>query len=191
MFSSLPRTFSNDCAAVGRAVEAALRIRAVRMSEHGDEEPVGIARVDGDLRNLLAVAQAEMRPGLAGVGGFVDAVADGEVGPLQALAAADVDDVRIGGRDGDGADGAGRLVVEDRIPGAAVVGRLPDAAVAHADVEDVRLAGDAGGGLGASAAMRADRAPAHFLKELGIVAGGTTQQQRRQQENPAFHKQQV
>ena len=38
-----------------------------------------------------------MRPGLAGVGGFVDAVADGEVGALQAFAAADVDDVGIGG----------------------------------------------------------------------------------------------
>ena len=84
----------------------------------------GIARVDGDLRDLLAVAQAEMRPGLAGVGGFVDAVADREIGTLQSLAAADVDDVRIGRRDGDRADGSGRLIVEDRIPGAAVVGRF-------------------------------------------------------------------
>ena len=49
------------------------------------------------LGNLLRVAQAEMRPRLARVGRLVDAVADREVGPRQAFAAADVDDVRIGG----------------------------------------------------------------------------------------------
>ena len=64
------------------------------MAEDGDEEAVRIVRIDGDRRDLLAVAQAEVRPGLAGVGRFVDAVAGGEVGALQAFAAADVDDVR-------------------------------------------------------------------------------------------------
>ena len=39
------------------------------------------------------VAQAEVRPGLAGVGRLVDAVADREIGPRQAFAAADVEDV--------------------------------------------------------------------------------------------------
>ena len=99
------------------------------MAEHGDEETIGVLGIDDDLRNLLAVAQAEMRPGLAGVGGFVDAVAGRQVGALQAFAAADVDDVRIRWRQRDRADRAGRLVVEDRNPGASVVGRLPDAAV--------------------------------------------------------------
>ena len=94
------------------------------------------------------------------VGGFVDAVADGEIGPLQAFAAADVDDVGIGRRDGERADGAGRLIVEDRLPGAAVVGGLPDAAVVDADVEDVGLAGHAGRPDGAAAAERADHPPA-------------------------------
>ena len=139
-------------AAIGGAIEAALGIRSVRVAEHGDEELVGIARIDGDLRDLLAVAQAEMRPRLAGVGGFVDAVAGGEIGTLQSFAAAGVDDVGIGGRDGERADGAGGLVVEDGVPGAAVIGGLPDAAVAHADVEDVGLPGDPLGGFGASGA---------------------------------------
>ena len=62
-------------AAVGRAEDAALVVRPVGMAEHGDEQPVGVPRVDHDLRDLLAVAQAEMRPGLAGVGRLVDAVA--------------------------------------------------------------------------------------------------------------------
>ena len=48
---------------------------------------------------------------------------------MQAFAAADVDDVRIGRRDGDRADRLRRLVVEDRVPRAAVVVDLPDAAV--------------------------------------------------------------
>ena len=81
-------------AAVGGAEEAALRVGAVRMAQHRDEQAVRVARIDDDLRNLLAVAQAQVRPGLAGVGGLVDAVAGGEVGALQPLAAADVDDVR-------------------------------------------------------------------------------------------------
>ena len=105
--------------AVGRSKDAALLVRAVRMPEHGDEQPVRVARVDDDLRDLLAVAQAEMRPGRAGVDRLVDAVAGGEVGPLQAFAAADVDDARIGRRDRDRADRAGGLVVEDRRPRAA------------------------------------------------------------------------
>ena len=127
-------------AAVGRAEDAALLVRAVGMAERGDEQAIRVLRIDRELRNLLRVAQAEMRPGLAGVGRFVDAVADGEVRARQPFAAADVDDVRIGRRDGDPADRSGRLVVEDRLPGAAGVGRLPDAAVDHADVEGVRLA---------------------------------------------------
>ena len=105
---------------------------------------IGIVRVDDDLRDLLAIAQSEVPPGLAGVGGFVDAVAHGEIGALKAFAAADVDDVRIGRGDGDGADGAGGLAVEDGMPGAAEIVGLPDAAVVDADVEDIRLTGDTG-----------------------------------------------
>ena len=36
------------------------------------EQVIGIARIDRDLRDLLAVAQAEMRPAFARVGRFVD-----------------------------------------------------------------------------------------------------------------------
>ena len=141
------------------------------MAEDGDEEAVGVARVDGDHRNLLAVAQAVVRPALAAVAGAIDAVAGGEVGALQALAAADVDDVGVRRRDGDGADRAARLVVEDRRPDAAGVVGPPDAAVVHADVEDVRLAGDADRGDGASAAERADAPPAQLLEKLGVLLG--------------------
>ena len=162
-------------AAVGGAVHAAFRVGAVRMAEDGDEQAVGIPRVDGDLRNLLAVAQSQVSPGLAGVGRFVDAVSGGKIRPLQAFAAAHVDDIRIGRGDRDRADRAGGLLVEDGIPRAAVVVGLPDAAVAHADVEDVRLAGDARGGTGAPASQGSDGPPAHFREQIGIVGCGECQ----------------
>jgi hypothetical protein len=52
-------------ASVGSAEETALFVRAVGMSGDGDVDAVGVLRVDGDLTDLLAVAQAQMRPGLA------------------------------------------------------------------------------------------------------------------------------
>ncbi len=39
------------------------------------KDSIGVTGTDGDGGNLLAVAEAEMRPGFAGVEGFVDAVA--------------------------------------------------------------------------------------------------------------------
>ena len=96
-----------------------------------------------------------MRPGAPAVLGLVDAVADRQIGPLQAFAAADVEDVGIRGSHGNGADGSGWLRVERWRPRAAVIGGLPHATVDDADVEQVRPIGNAGGGLGASAAVRA------------------------------------
>ncbi len=109
-------TFTNVCAAVGRAIDAALLVRSVGMAQRRDEQPIGILRIDGDVGNLLRVAQTEVRPRPPGVGRLVDAVAGREVGTMQAFAAADVDDVGVGGRNGDRADRPGRLVVEDRLP---------------------------------------------------------------------------
>src|SRR5438445_10042594 len=45
-------------AAIERAKEAALGVRAVRMPEDADEKANGIARVNGDGTDLLAIAQA-------------------------------------------------------------------------------------------------------------------------------------
>ena len=133
-----------------------------------DEKAIGIARVNRHLRNLLAVAQPEMRPGRAGIGGLVDAVADRQIGTMQSLTAGDVDDVRVGGRNFNGADRAGRLLIEDRLPGPPEVVGLPDSAVHRADVEDVRLAGNARDGARAATAKWTDVAPLHLAKNLGV-----------------------
>jgi hypothetical protein len=149
-------------AAVGRSENAPFFVWAVRMTQRRDKEPVRIARVDDDLRDLLRVAKAVVRPGLAAVVRAVDAVARGEVRALISLAAAYIDDVRIGRRDRDRADRARRLIVEDRHPGSAVVGRLPHAAVVEADEEGIRTIGDADCGLPASPAVGTDHAPVHL-----------------------------
>jgi len=149
------------CAAVGGAVDAALVVGAVGMAEDGGEEAIGVARIDGEVGNLLAVAKAEMGPGFAGIGGAVDAITDGEVGTVKAFAGSDVDDVGVGGSDCDCADGLRGLVVEDGVPGAAVVVGLPDTTVHLTDVEDIGLGWNPRGGAGTTTAEWADEPPAH------------------------------
>ena len=154
-------------AAIGGAEDAALRVGAVGVSQRGDEQAVGILRIHFDVGDHLRIAQAEVRPGFAGVGGFVHAVADREVRPDDARAAADVDDVRVGRRDRDSADGAGGLVIEQGRPGGAVIRGAPDAAVIETDVEHVGLAGHARQSTRASGAGRADLPPVHFGIKVG------------------------
>jgi hypothetical protein len=152
-------------APVERAEDAALLVGPVRMPEHGDEEPLRIARVDGDLRDLLPVAQAEVAPGPARVHRSVDSVAGGEVGALQAFSAADVDDVGVRGRHRQRADGAGRLIVEERPPGASVIVGAEDAAVDRPDIEGARPLRHARCRLGAPSANGSDRPPVQFREE--------------------------
>ena len=124
-----------------------------------DEYAIGIQRIDQDRADLPRVAETEVLPGAAGVDRFVDPVADRQVGTLQPLAAADVEDVRVRRRHGNPADRLRRLFVEDRRPRLPVIGGLPDAAIVDADIEDVRLLNDAGGADCAAAAEGPDRPP--------------------------------
>ena len=66
------------------------------MATHGDEEPIRIARIDNDLRNLLRVVEAgQMGPRRAGVGGLVESVAGRQVRALESLAASDLKNVGV------------------------------------------------------------------------------------------------
>jgi hypothetical protein len=165
-------------AAVGRAENAAFFVRPVRMAQHGHEESIGILRIDFDLRNLLAITEPQVCPRLAGVRRLVDAVAHRQIGPLQALAAPHIDDVGIGRRDGDPPNRSGGLVLEDRRPRAAGVGRFPHAAVHHADVEGVRLTRHAGHSFGAAGTQGPDVPPAHFRVEVGADGACLTRKGR-------------
>jgi len=70
---------------------------------------------------------------------------------MQPFAARDINNVGVRGGYGDGADRLRGLVIEDGIPGAAIVIGLPYSAVDLAYVENIWLAGNAGSGSRAAA----------------------------------------
>src|SRR5579884_2258553 len=71
--------FLPGCAAIVGAEYAALFIRAIGMPQGGDEDLIGIARIYDNAADLARVVQANMLPRVSAVGGFVDAVARGEI----------------------------------------------------------------------------------------------------------------
>jgi len=74
------------------------------MTSDSNEESIRISRIDRELRHLLSIAQSQMRPGFSRVRRFVNAITDRKIRPMQPFAAADVNNLRIGNRDCDGAD---------------------------------------------------------------------------------------
>src|SRR6266852_648263 len=164
--------FLEGLAAVERPEDTTLRVRSVGMPLGRDEETIGLFRIYDDGCDLLRVAQSEMLPGAARVGRLVDAVAYGEIGPAQAFAAADVYCVGIRGRDCQGTNRTCRLIVENWIPGAAEVRRLPNSPIVRRHVEDVRLARNTRNRHGAAAAKRADHAPMKFLVHRRVILLG-------------------
>jgi len=136
------------------------------MPRHCGKDLVGIARIDGELRNLLAVAQAKVRPGLARIGRFVNTITDRKIRPMQPLTAADINYVWIRRRYRNRADRARGLVVKDRLPRATVVVGLPNAAIAHSDIKHIRLAGHSGDSACASTTVGADGAPVEGFQQV-------------------------
>src|SRR5436190_24352191 len=61
---------------------------------------------------------------------------------MQSFAAANVNDIRIRWRDHDRADRCCRLIIENRLPSAAVIDRIENAAVYRRHVENIRLRRD-------------------------------------------------
>ena len=66
-------------AAVDGPVDATRPVRTEGVTDRGDVRDVGVGRMDADRADLLRVVEAEVGPGVAAVGGAVDAVAVGEV----------------------------------------------------------------------------------------------------------------
>src|SRR5262249_6743101 len=92
-------------AAVARTEDAALLVGAENVAQRRHIDEVGVRRMDADAADMLGRAQPDIRPGAAGIARLVEAVAIGDVEPDLGLAGARVDDIAIGARDGDGADG--------------------------------------------------------------------------------------
>ena len=75
--------------------DAAFRVGPIRMAERGDVDDIGIGGVHANARDRLRIAQADVLPGLAGVGRFVHTVALHHVTAQFRLAHPDVDHIRI------------------------------------------------------------------------------------------------
>ena len=156
----LVKNFFPGLAAVLCAEDAAFFVISEGMAERGYEGDVGIFGINDQAADGMGVCQADELPGGSGVDGFVDAVAAYYVATHAGFAGADVDDVRIGLGDGDGADGGRGVLcfVEDGLPIEATVGRFPDSAGDRAHVVGVILSDYAGYSDNAASAERADEA---------------------------------
>jgi len=66
-------------AAITRAEDAALGVRAVGVPESGDKGDIGIRRMDDDLADVARVLQSNVVPSLAAVVRTIDAIAEGDV----------------------------------------------------------------------------------------------------------------
>src|SRR6185436_12593186 len=121
-------------AAVVRAIEAAVAAVLPQRALRGDEDAVGVGVVDEDLADVLGILEPDAVPAGAAVGGLVDAVAVADAALAVVLAGAHPDDERVLGVEHDGADREALLAVEDRLPGGAAVGRVPDASGGGGDV---------------------------------------------------------
>ncbi len=76
-------------AAVRGAINAALRLWSVAGAHRGRKNNVGIVRVDHDARDAARLFQTHVRPRFAGVGGLVNAVAEGDVAADEGFTGAD------------------------------------------------------------------------------------------------------
>ena len=128
--------------AIDGAVDASLRVGPKGVAQDRRKSDVRVGGMDNH-RADLPLLVPHMLPGLARVGGFVDAVAAGHVAADVGFARADVDDVRVGSRYGDGADGRDRLVIKNGLPVDAGVGRLPDPRRGGSGIVGLGISGNA------------------------------------------------
>ncbi len=172
-------------AAVAGAEDAAVGVRAVDVAERGDEHHVRVLGVHDHPPDVPRVVEADVRPRLPGVGGLVHPVAERVLRPHVGLARAHVDDVRLGRRHANRADRADGLRVEHRVPRAARVQRLPDAAADRSEVEDSGLARHARDGVHAPGPERPDQPPAEAGVQARVVCLRRHQREARRRERHA------
>ncbi len=159
-------------AAIGTLEDTPLRVRHAVLPERGDENDFGVAGVDPDLGDSVGLGEADVVPGLAGIGALVHPIAGHDVAANAGLAHPDIHDVGIGFAHRDRADRcASDLSVSHRSPVLAAVGRLPQSAADRAEVRLLRTALHPAHGDGTAAAVGADVPPAVGAKQRGVGGG--------------------
>ena len=152
-------------AAVGRAIDAALLVRAKEMPERRRINDVRILRMDAHASDMPAIRETDVLPRLARIHRFPHAVAVRHVAAHGLLAGADIDHARVGFAHRDGADRPAEESVGNVLPGTAAIGRPPDAPADRAEVEEERLAWHAGHCTGASAPEWPNQPIAHAAEK--------------------------
>ncbi len=101
---------------------------------------LSVLRIHHNRGNLLRIAQSQMRPGFARIGGFIDSVADRQIRPLQTFSAAHINHVRIRRRHGNRPHRpTASRIVKNRRPGIPGVGGLPHAAIHRRHIKKIWL----------------------------------------------------
>ena len=121
---------------------AALFVGTPFMPHPARVDDIGIVGVDANPRDPIGILEADVRPRIAAIVRPVHAIAERGVVAWVLLARADVDDLGVRRRQLDRADRDDVLLVEDRLPRRAAVGRFEDAAVGARHVHRVRIAGN-------------------------------------------------
>ena len=129
-------------APVARAIDAPVGRGAPQVAERRHVHDVRVGRMDLHATRVARLLQAEVPPGGAGVVGAVDAVAPRGALAVLLLPGPRVEDVRVGGRDGQVAEGADRHVLPQVRPGDAPVSALPEAARGRRHVDRGGVAGE-------------------------------------------------
>ena len=159
--------------AVFRAEHAPLVVGAVGVPQGCHVHQVGIGGMHPHPGDVPGVGQADVGPGLAAVGGTVHPVPVGHVPADAGFPHAGIDDVGVGGRDGDGAHRGGvEVPIGDVLPVGAAVGGLPHPPGARSEVEDHGIDRVAGDRHHPAAPGRADAAPTHRAQQLLRNGGG-------------------
>ncbi len=111
------------------------------MAERGDVHDVVIDRVDDDSPDVPRLGESHQLPGVAAIGRLVHARAPRRALPVVVLSGPDPDEIRVVWRYRHVADGDDVvLIIEEDLPGRAVVRRFPEATGRGRDVEDGGIA---------------------------------------------------
>ena len=138
------KDFFPGSASVPAAKHAAVLAGPVIPALRGYQDDVGIFRVDYDAACLSDPGQSHMLPGGAGIDGFIDPVTVRIIAPRLGVAGGDVNNVRVGRRNGNVTDSAHRLAVKNRKPGDAAIGRFPDTTGSSTKIIGCRITTDPG-----------------------------------------------
>ena len=125
---------------IGGLVQTPFLIGTPQMPHSSHIDNVGIGGMDGNATDVMAILESHIGPGVTAIGRFVDPIAPGGALPVVGLAGAHPYDTGVRRGYGYRSNGAGILVVKDRLPGDPVVGGLPQTAGGSARIDDPGLA---------------------------------------------------